>query len=80
MQLVYYIQAVIETMVGIFVSGLNNRLDKVALLLENEPGNSGSRSSGGCCTDSNAYDQSVYDHSNLLLPLFLLWAVSGLKR
>ena len=30
--------------------------------MENEPGNSGSRSSGGCCTDSNAYDQSVYDH------------------
>ena len=49
---VYYIQAVIETMVGIFC----------CTFVENEPGNSGSRSSGGCCTDSNAYDQSVYDH------------------
>lgn len=77
---VYYIQAVIETMVGIFCFRLNNRLDKVALLWKMSLGILGLEVLAGVALTAMHMISPFMIISNLLLPLFLLWAVSGLKK
>ena len=77
---VYYIQAVIETMVGIFCFRLNNRLDKVALLWKMSLGILGLEVLSGVALTAMHMISPFMIISNLLLPLFLLWAVSGLKK
>ena len=77
---VYYIQAVIETMVGIFCFRLNNRLDKVALLWKMSLGILGLEVLAGVALTAMHMISPFMIIFNLLLPLFLLWAVSGLKK
>lgn len=77
---VYYIQAVIETMVGVFCFRLNNRLDKVALLWKMALGILGVEILAGIALTALRMISPFMIISNLLLPLFLLWAVNSLKK
>ncbi len=77
---VYYIQAVIETLVGVFCFRLNNRLDKVALLWKMALGILGVEVLAGIALTALRMISPFMIISNLLLPLFLLWAVNSLKR
>lgn len=77
---VYYIQAVIETMVGVFCFRLNNRLDKVALLWKMALGILGVEVLAGIALTALHMISPFMIISNLLLPLFLLWAVNSLKK
>lgn len=77
---VYYIQAVIETMVGVFCFRLNNRLDKVALLWKMCWGILGVEVLAGVALTALHMISPFMIISNLLLPLFLFWAVNSLKK
>ena len=67
-------------MVGIFCFRLNNRLDKVALLWKMSLGILGLEVLAGVALTAMHMISPFMIISNLLLPLFLLWAVHGLKK
>lgn len=77
---IYYIEAILETLVGVFCFRLNNRLDKVALLWKLTWGILGVEVLAGVALTLLHMISPFMIISNLLLPAFLLWAVSGLKK
>lgn len=77
---VYYIQAIIEVFVGVFCVRLNNRLDKIMILWKMTWTILGVEVLAGIALTLLHMTSPFMIISNLLLPAFLLWAVSGLKK
>lgn len=77
---IYYIEAIVETLVGVFCFKLNNRLDKVALLWKLAWGILGVEVLAGIALTVLHMISPFMIISNLLLPAFLLWAINGLRK
>ena len=77
---IYYLQAVIEVLVGVFCARLSNRLDKNALLWKMAWVILVVEVAAGVALTLLHMTSAIMIVSNLLLPGFLLWAVNSLRK
>ena len=77
---IYYLQAVIEVLVGVFCTRLSNRLDKNALLWKMAWVILVVEVAAGVALTLLHMTSAIMIVSNLLLPGFLLWAVNSLRK
>lgn len=78
--IIYYIDAFVETLIGVFCIRLNNRLDKIALLWKMAWVILGVEVVAGVALVAMHMVTPLSILSNIFLPAFLFWAISGLKK
>lgn len=77
---IYYVQAIVETLIGVFCFRLNNRLDKMNLLWKLAWGLFAVEILAGVALTALHMISPFMIISNVFLPIFLFWAIHGLKK